>query len=97
MQAGPALLEQRLSALKAASPASDPQQRSLQERQIAALELRIQQEKEVKPTPPNVTFSDTMTLHRGKLKYHCSIWAVGTLIRTSLFICLRNGLSAPAT
>jgi glyoxylase-like metal-dependent hydrolase (beta-lactamase superfamily II) len=37
----------------------------MQQRQIAALELRITQEKEIKPTPPTTTFSTRMTLHRG--------------------------------
>ena len=64
-QAAPALLQQRLDALKAQPLPSDPQQRALQERQIAVLELRIPQEKEVKPTPANTTFSNSMTLHRG--------------------------------
>jgi cyclase len=66
-QAAPALLQQRLDALKAqpAPAATDPQQLAAQQRQIAALELRIAQEKEIKPTPPTITFSTRMTLHRG--------------------------------
>jgi len=64
-QASPALFQQRLDALKAQPPATDPQERAMQQRQIAALELRIVQEKEIKPTPANVTFSTRMTLHRG--------------------------------
>ncbi len=64
-QAAPALLQQRLDTLKAQPPSDDPQQRATQQRQIAALELRIVQEKEVKPTPANITFSTRMTLHRG--------------------------------
>ena len=64
-QAAPALFQQRLDTLKAEPPAADAQQRATQQRQIAALELRIAQEKEVRPTPANVTFSDKMTLHRG--------------------------------
>jgi glyoxylase-like metal-dependent hydrolase (beta-lactamase superfamily II) len=65
-QATPALLQQRLDALKAAPQPSDPQELAMQKRQIAALELRIPQEKEIKPTPPNMTFSTRLTLHRGK-------------------------------
>ena len=64
-QAAPDLLQQRLDALKAQPPPTDPQQLAAQQRQIAALELRIPQEKEVKPTPPTTTFSTRMTLHRG--------------------------------
>ena len=64
-QAAPALLQQRLDGLKAQTPANDPQQLAAQQRQIAALELRIRQEKEVQPTPANTTFSTRMTLHRG--------------------------------
>ncbi len=65
-QAGPALLQQRLDGLKAAPAPPDPVELAAQKRQIAMLELRIPQEKMVKPTPPNVTFSTRMTLHRGK-------------------------------
>jgi cyclase len=64
-QAGPELLQQRLDTLKAQPLPDDPQQRAAQQRQIAVLELRIPQEKEVKPTPPTTTFSTRMTLHRG--------------------------------
>jgi cyclase len=64
-QAGPALLQQRLDALKAEPAASNPQDLAARQRAIAALELRIKQEKEVKPTPPNMTFSTRLTLHRG--------------------------------
>ncbi len=64
-QAAPALLQQRLDGLKAPPLPSDPRQAAAQQRQIAALELRIVQEKEVKPTPANTTFSTRMTLHRG--------------------------------
>jgi len=64
-QAAPALLQQRLDAIKAQPPAADAQQRAAQQRQIAALELRITQEKEVRPTPANLTFSTSMTIHSG--------------------------------
>jgi cyclase len=64
-QAAPELLQQRLDALKAQPPPADPQERATQQRQIAALELRIPQEREIKPAPPTTTFSTRMTLHRG--------------------------------
>jgi cyclase len=64
-QAAPDLLQQRLNDLKAQPLPEDPQQRAAQQRQIAVLELRIPQEKEIKPTPPTTTFSTRMTLHRG--------------------------------
>ena len=64
-QAAPDLLQQRLDALKVQPPPTDPQQLAAQQRQIATLELRIPQEREVKPTPPTTTFSTRMTLHRG--------------------------------
>ena len=64
-QAAPALLQQRLDTLKAQPRPTDPQELATQQRQIAALELRIPQEKEVQPTPANTTFSTRMTLHRG--------------------------------
>src|SRR5438552_14198704 len=51
-QAGPDFLQQRLDTLKAQPVPTDPQQLAMQQRQIAALELRIPQEKEIKPTPP---------------------------------------------
>ncbi len=64
-QAAPALLQQRLDALKAQPPATDAQQLATQKRQIAALELRITQEKEIQPTPANLTFSTSLTIHGG--------------------------------
>jgi glyoxylase-like metal-dependent hydrolase (beta-lactamase superfamily II) len=66
-QAAPELLQQRLDAMKTQLPsATDPPQRSNLERQILATELRIVQEKAIKPTPPTTTFSQRMTLHRGR-------------------------------
>jgi cyclase len=64
-QAAPELLQQRLDALKAQAPPTDPQQLANQQRQIAATALRITQEKEIRLTPPTTTFSSRMTLHRG--------------------------------
>jgi cyclase len=64
-QAAPELLQQRLDTLKAQPLPDDPQQRAAQQRQVAVLELRIPQEREVKPVPPTTTFSTRMTLHRG--------------------------------
>src|SRR5205823_7902400 len=64
-QAAPDLLQQRLDMLKAQPAPADAQLLAAQQRQIAALELRIRQEKEIKPTPPTTTFSTRMTLHRG--------------------------------
>jgi len=74
-QAAPALLQQRLDALKAQPLPADPEQAAAQKRQIAALELRIPQEKEIKPTPPNTTFSESLTLHRGSREIQ--IWFLG--------------------
>jgi cyclase len=66
-QAAPELLEQRLGTMKAQLPSTtDPQQRANLERQILATELRVVQEKAIKPTPPTTTFSQRMTLHRGR-------------------------------
>jgi cyclase len=65
-QAAPELLQQRLDQMKAQVPsATDPQQVASLERQIQATQLRIVQEKAVKPTPPTTTFSARMTLRRG--------------------------------
>jgi cyclase len=64
-QAGPALLQQRLDALKAEPLPADPQALAARKRQVAVLEFRIPQEKQVRPTPPNMTFSTRLTLHRG--------------------------------
>jgi cyclase len=64
-QAAPELLQQRLDALKTQPRPADPEQLAAQQRQIAVLELRIPQEREVRPTPPTTTFSTRMTLHRG--------------------------------
>jgi cyclase len=43
----------------------DPQQKATLERQVANSLAYLEQVKEVKVTPPNLTFSDTMTLVRG--------------------------------
>ena len=43
----------------------DPQQKAALERQVANSLAYLEQVKEVKVTPPNVTFDQTMTLHRG--------------------------------
>ena len=64
-QAAPALLQQRLDTLKAQPAPTDPDGIAARTRQIAAAELRIKQEQEIVPTPPTVTFSTRMTLHRG--------------------------------
>ena len=64
-QASPEVLQPRLDALKAQPAPTDPQQLAMRQRQIAAQELHIQQEKDVTPTPPTTTFSTRMTLHRG--------------------------------
>lgn len=44
---------------------TDPQQKAALERQIANSLGYVEQVKEVKVTPPNLTFDQTMTLHRG--------------------------------
>jgi glyoxylase-like metal-dependent hydrolase (beta-lactamase superfamily II) len=64
-QAAPALLQTRLDTLKAQPAPTDPQAIAARDRQIAAAELRITQEKEIVPTPATTTFSTRMTLHRG--------------------------------
>jgi len=43
----------------------DPQQKATLERQVANSQAYLEQVKEVKVTPPNLTFNDTMTLVRG--------------------------------
>ena len=95
-QAGPALLQQRLDTLKTQPPASDPQQRAAQQRQIDVLELRIKQEQEIRPTPPNVTFSQRMTLHAASAKSSCSTLAGDTPTLTCSCICRRKKSSARA-
>lgn len=64
-QAAPDLLQQRLDALKAQTPPADPPGQAAYYRQIAALDLRITQEREIVPTPPTLTYDTTLTLHRG--------------------------------
>jgi cyclase len=44
---------------------TDPQQKATLERQAANSLAYLEQVKEVKVTPPNLTFDQTMTLHRG--------------------------------
>lgn len=74
-QAAPELLQQRLDTLKAQPLPAGPQERAQQQRQIAALALRVTQEKEVKPAPPTTTFSSSMTLHHGGRDIQ--IWYLG--------------------
>lgn len=61
-QASAALFQQRLDALTAEPPPAGPQALAAQKRQIEALQSRIKQEEEVRPTPPNITFSTRLTL-----------------------------------
>jgi cyclase len=44
---------------------ADPQQKATLERQVANSLAYVEQVKEVKVTPPNLTFGQSMTLHRG--------------------------------
>src|SRR5262249_34908174 len=44
---------------------TDPQQKAALERQVANSLAYLEQVKEIKVTPPTVTFNDTMTLVRG--------------------------------
>jgi cyclase len=44
---------------------TDPQQKAALERQVQNSLAYLEQVKEVKQTPPNLTFDNTMTLHRG--------------------------------
>ena len=65
-QAAPELLQQRLDTMKSqVATTTEPDARGQLERQILATQLRIVQEKAIKPTPPNTSFSQRMTLHRG--------------------------------
>jgi cyclase len=43
----------------------DPQKRAALSQQLAAMQAEIEQIKEVKPTPPNLTYSSKLTLYRG--------------------------------
>jgi cyclase len=45
---------------------ADPQQKAALERQVANSLAYLEQVKEIKVTPPNLTFEATMTLHRGE-------------------------------
>src|SRR5262245_12894781 len=53
------------AARKEIAQTTDPQQKASLERQIANNLAYLEQVKEVKVTPPNLTFGETMTLHRG--------------------------------
>jgi glyoxylase-like metal-dependent hydrolase (beta-lactamase superfamily II) len=49
---------------------SDPQQKAALERQVQNALAYVEQVKEVKQTPPNVTFDNTMTVYRGGRELH---------------------------
>jgi cyclase len=56
----------RIEALKQRiAQETDPQQKATLQRQVANSLAYLEQVKEVKVTPPNVSFDKTMTLHRG--------------------------------
>lgn len=56
----------RVEALRQRIPQeTDPQQKAALERQVANSLAYLEQVKEVKVTPPNLTFDQAMTLHRG--------------------------------
>ena len=48
----------------------DPQQKALLERQLQSSVAYFEQVKEIKQTPPNTTFDNTMTLYRGGRELH---------------------------
>jgi cyclase len=48
----------------------DPQQKATLERQVQSSLAYLEQVKEVKQTPPNITFDNTMTLYRGGRELH---------------------------
>jgi cyclase len=50
---------------KQAASEADPQQRATLERQAAVQQLHLEQEKEVRPVPPGLTFQSEMKLYRG--------------------------------
>jgi glyoxylase-like metal-dependent hydrolase (beta-lactamase superfamily II) len=59
-------IPQRVEALRQRiAGESDPQQKATLERQVQNSLNYLEQVKEVKQTPPNLTFDSTMTLHRG--------------------------------
>lgn len=47
------------------SDEKDPDKRAALEKQLAPMQAELEQFKEFKPTPPTVTYSKKMTLHRG--------------------------------
>jgi glyoxylase-like metal-dependent hydrolase (beta-lactamase superfamily II) len=49
---------------------TDPRQKATLEQQVKNSLAYLEQVKEVKQTPPNVTFSDTMTLYKGGREMH---------------------------
>jgi glyoxylase-like metal-dependent hydrolase (beta-lactamase superfamily II) len=49
---------------------SDPQQKAALEQQVKNSLAYLEQVKEVKQTPPNVTFDDTMTMYKGNREMH---------------------------
>ena len=62
---------ERVAALRQRiSQETDPQQKATLERQVQNSLAYVEQVKEVKQTPPNVTFDNTMTLYRGGRELH---------------------------
>jgi glyoxylase-like metal-dependent hydrolase (beta-lactamase superfamily II) len=49
---------------------SDPQQKATLEQQVKNSLAYLEQVKEIKQTPPNVTFDDTMTMYKGGREMH---------------------------
>lgn len=59
-------IPQRVEALRQRiAQETDPQQKATLERQVQSSLNYLEQVKEVRQTPPNLTFDNTMTLHRG--------------------------------
>jgi cyclase len=60
------LPDQIESLKKQVSAEKDPQQRATLQQQLAATEAEQRQFKEIKPTPPTMTYSSNLTLYRGQ-------------------------------
>ena len=87
----------RIEALtKQIAAEKDAQKKAALQKDLAAAQTTLNQLKEIKPTPPNVTYSSKLVLYKARAKSSFSSWGAATPAATRWSSCRASGSSAPA-
>ena len=73
----------------------DASKKAALEKQLAAAQTSLDQLKEIKPTPPNVTYTSKMVLYKGQREIQLLFLGRGHTGGDTIVFCRRNELSAP--